>query len=176
MVEEGNKIRVPFYASKAGTYTFNMSYQSGRSEGNLNKVNWSGTNIESGSKSVPGTGNQNPVPIIKTSFDVVVTKAGIGELIFTADSKASPNIDVFEVTAKDLTEAKHTITAIAGENGVISPAGAITLEEGQSETFTFTPNEGYEVSDVIVDGVSVGAMDSYTVEDIKKEHDYKCYF
>ena len=60
--EEGNKIRVPFYASKAGTYTFNMSYQSGRSEGNLNKVNWSGTNIESGSKSVPGTGNQNPVP------------------------------------------------------------------------------------------------------------------
>lgn len=166
--EEGNKIRVPFYASKAGTYTFNMSYQSGRSEGNLNKVNWSGTNIESGSKSVPGTGNQNPVPIIKTSFDVVVTKAGIGELIFTADSKASPNIDVFEVTAKDLTEAKHTITAIAGENGVISPAGAITLEEGQSETFTFTPNEGYEVSDVIVDGVSVGAMDSYTVEDIKK--------
>lgn len=166
--EEGNKIRVPFYASKAGTYTFNMSYQSGRSEGNLNKVNWSGTNIESGSKSVPGTGNQNPVPLIKTSFDVVVTKAGIGELIFTADSKASPNIDVFEVTAKDLTEATHTITATAGENGVISPAGAITLEEGQSETFTFTPNEGYEVSDVIVDGVSVGAMDSYTVEDIKK--------
>lgn len=167
--EEGNKIRVPFYAEKAGVYTFNMSYQSGRSEGNLNKVNWSGTNIESGSKSVPGTGNQNPVPIIKTSFDVVVTKAGAGELIFTADSQSSPNIDVFEVIAKELKEATHTITATAGENGSISPSGAITLEEGQSKVFTFTPNEGYEVSDVIVDGVSVGAMDSYTIENIKKD-------
>ncbi|WP_291652617.1 alpha-L-fucosidase [Clostridium sp.] len=167
--EEGNKIRVPFYASKPGTYTFNMFYQSGRSEGNLNKVNWSGKNIEAGSKSVPGTGNQSPVPIIKTSFDVVVIKAGAGELVFTADAQASPNIDVFEVTAKELIEAKHTITATSGENGSISPSGAITLEDGQSQTFTFTPNEGYEVSDVIVDGVSVGVMDSYRFEDIKKD-------
>ncbi|MGG7213265.1 alpha-L-fucosidase [Clostridium nigeriense] len=167
--ETGNKIRVPFYAEKPGVYTFNMSYQSGRSEGNLNKVNWSGTNIESGSKSVPGTGNQNPVPIIKTSFDVTVTKAGAGELIFTADAQSSPNIDAFEVTPKDLKETTHTVTATAGENGSISPSGSVTLEEGKSKTFTFTPNEGYEVSDVIVDGVSVGARDSYTIENIKKD-------
>ena len=167
--ESGNKIRVPFYAEKAGTYTFNMSYQSGRSEGNLNKVNWSGTNIESGSKSVPGTGNQSPIPMIKTSFDVVVTKAGAGELIFTADSQSSPNIDVFEVIAKELKEATHTITASAGENGSISPSGSITLEEGQSKVFTFTPNEGYEIDEVIVNGVSVGAIDSYTVENIKED-------
>ncbi|MGG7141839.1 alpha-L-fucosidase [Clostridium nigeriense] len=167
--ETGNKIRVPFYAEKPGVYTFNMSYQSGRSEGNLNKVNWSGTNIESGSKSVPGTGNQNPVPIIKTSFDVTVTKAGAGELIFTADAQSSPNIDVFEVTPKDLKETTHTVTATAGENGSISPSGSVTLEEGKSKTFTFTPNEGYEVSDVIVDGASVGARDSHTIENIKKD-------
>ena len=167
--ETGNKIRVPFYAEKPGIYTFNMSYQSGRSEGNLNKVNWSGTNIEPGSKSVPGTGNQNPVPIIKTSFDVMVTKAGAGELIFTADAQSSPNIDAFEVTPKKLIETTHTITATAGENGSISPSGTVTLEEGQSKTFTFTPNEGYEVSDVIVNGVSVGAIDSYTIENIKKD-------
>ena len=167
--ETGNKIRVPFYAEKPGMYTFNMSYQSGRSEGNLNKVNWSGTNIEPGSKSVPGTGNQNPVPIIKTSFDVMVTKAGAGELIFTADAQSSPNIDAFEVTPKKLIEVTHTITATAGENGSISPSGTVTLEEGQSKTFTFTPNEGYEVSDVIVNGVSVGAIDSYTIENIKND-------
>ncbi len=167
--ESGNKIRVPFYAEKAGTYIFNMSYQSGRSEGNLNKINWSGTNIESNSKSVPGTGNQNPVPIIKTSFEVVVTKAGAGELIFTADSQSSPNIDVFEVSAKELKEVTHTITATAGENGSISPAGEVTLEDGQSKIFTFIPNEGYEVGDVIVDGSSVGVKDSYTIENIKKD-------
>jgi len=102
--EEGNKIRVPFYAPKAGIYTFNMTYQSGRSEGNLNKVNWSGSNIVQGSRSVPGTGGQEPIPFIKASFDVEVSEAGTGELVFTADSKASPNIDVFEVVAKELQE------------------------------------------------------------------------
>ena len=167
--EPGNKIRVPFNAPKAGTYTFNMSYQSGRSEGNLNTINWSGTNVESGSKAVPGTGGQNPPPIIKTSFDVVITKVGAGELVFTADAKASPDIDVFEVIPKDLKETTHTITATSGENGSVSPSGLVTLEEGKSKTFTFTPNEGYEVSDVIVDGASVGVKDSYTIENIKKD-------
>ncbi|MGN0027539.1 MAG: Calx-beta domain-containing protein, partial [Clostridium sp.] len=99
--ENGNKIKVPFYASKPGVYTFNMSYQSGRSDGNLNKINWSGINIETGSKSVPGTGNQRTIPIIKTSFDVVVTKEGAGELVFTSDAQSSPNIDVFQVIPKE---------------------------------------------------------------------------
>ena len=166
--EEGNKIKVPFYAEKPGTYTFNMSYQSGRSEGNLNKVNWSGTNIESGSKSVPGTGNQNPVPIIKTSFDVVVTKAGAGELVFTADAQASPNIDVFEVSAKSIVETTHNVTVTVGENGSASESGVVSVKEGESKTFTFTANEGYEVADVVVDGVSKGALSSYTVENINK--------
>ena len=102
--EEGNKIRVPFYAQKAGIYTFNMTYQSGRSEGNLNKVNWSGINIVEGSKSVPGTGGQQPIPFIETSFDVEVAEAGAGELVFTADTQASPNIDAFNVVAKELQE------------------------------------------------------------------------
>ena len=167
--EPGNIIKVPFYAPKAGIYTFNMSYESGRSEGNLNKVNWSGTNIESGSKSVPGTGTQRPIPIIKTSFDVVVTNAGAGELIFTSDSQSSPNIDCFEVTAKELVETNYTITAVAGENGSITPAGSVVKKEGESENFTFTPNEGYVVSDVLVDGVSVGARNSYIIENIQKD-------
>lgn len=166
--EPGNIIKVPFYASKAGIYTFNMSYESGRSEGNLNKINWSGTNIESGSKSVPGTGNQRPIPIIKTSFDVVVTNAGAGELVFTSDSQSSPNIDSFEVTAKELVETNHTITAVAGENGSITPAGSVVKKEGESQNFTFTPNVGYVVSDVLVDGASVGARNSYIIENIQK--------
>ncbi|MGL5378464.1 alpha-L-fucosidase [Clostridium sp.] len=167
--EEGNKIKVPFNAPKAGTYTFKMKYQSGRSEGNLNKINWSGTNVVSGSKSVAGTGSQNPIPFLETSFDVVVTEAGMGELVFTADSQASPNIDKFDVVAKELAATTHTITATAGENGTITPSGTISLEEGSSQTFNFTPNAGYKVQDVIVNGVSLGAMDSYTIENIKAD-------
>lgn len=121
--EEGNKIKVPFNASAPGIYTFKMKYQSGRSEGNLNKMNWSGTNITSGSKSVEGTGSQEPIPFIETSFDIEVTKAGVGELIFTADSQASPNIDFFEVVAKELGEAPH-----GQNNPIILSNEEITIE------------------------------------------------
>lgn len=167
--ETGNKIKVPFNAPKAGTYTFTMRYQSGRNEGNLNKVNWSGTNVTSGSKSVPGTGGQSPVPYIETTFDVEILESGKGELVFTADSQSSPNIDKFEVVAKELVETSHTITATAGENGTITPSGTIALEEGSSQIFNFTPNAGYKVNDVIVNDVSLGAMDSYTIENIQND-------
>ena len=121
--EEGNKIKVPFNASVPGVYTFKMKYQSGRSEGNLNKINWSGTNIMPGSKSVKGTGTQEPIPFIETSFDIEITKAGAGELIFTADSQASPNIDFFEVMAKELGEVPH-----GEDNPIILSNEAISVE------------------------------------------------
>ena len=121
--EEGNKIKVPFNAVAPGVYTFKMKYQSGRSEGNLNKMNWSGTNVIEGSKSVEGTGAQEPIPFIETSFDIEITKAGAGELIFTADSQASPNIDCFEVMAKELGEAPH-----GQNNPIILSNEEVTIE------------------------------------------------
>lgn len=106
--EEGNKIKLPFNAPKAGTYTFTMSYQSGRSNDNKNTINWSGTNVKEGNKAVDGTGNQNPMPVKTVSFNVEITKPGKGELIFTADSHSSPNIDKFEVVATNLIEPNHS--------------------------------------------------------------------
>ena len=55
-----------------------------------------------------------------------------------------------------------TITASAGANGSISPSGPVSVTYGNSQTFTMTPNSGYEVADVKVDGASVGARTSYT--------------
>ncbi len=51
-----------------------------------------------------------------------------------------------------------TITASAGANGQISPSGAQTLNAGSSQSFTITPDAGYHVADVLVDGLSVGAV------------------
>ena len=50
----------------------------------------------------------------------------------------------------------YTITASAGANGTISPSGAVTVSYGASQSFTITPNSGYHVADVKVDGVSQG--------------------
>ena len=56
---------------------------------------------------------------------------------------------------------KYTITATAGEGGSITPAGAVSVKEGASQTFAIAAQEGYAIADVLVDGQSVGAVDSY---------------
>ena len=64
----------------------------------------------------------------------------------------------------------YTITATAGANGSITPSGEVTVNKGESATFTITPNNGYHIEDVLVDGVSVGAVRSYTFTDVQANH------
>lgn len=81
----------------------------------------------------------------------------------------------FHVAAGDfspyvLTWEQHTITATAGEGGSISPSGAVIVTDGADQAFTITANEGYVISDVKVDGVSVGAVNSYAFSDVTSDH------
>ena len=64
----------------------------------------------------------------------------------------------------------YTITASAGENGSISPDGAQNVDFRGSATYTITPDEYYLVEDVKVDGVSVGAVKTYTFENVRADH------
>ena len=48
----------------------------------------------------------------------------------------------------------------------ISPSGAVSVDYGTDQAFTITPSTGYHVADVLVDGVSVGAVTSYTFTDV----------
>ncbi|MGC1375846.1 MAG: metallophosphoesterase [Anaerolineales bacterium] len=66
--------------------------------------------------------------------------------------------------------ATHTITASAGANGSISPSGAVTVTEGNNQSFSITPNSGYQVANVLVDGASVGAVTSYTFTNVLADH------
>ena len=70
----------------------------------------------------------------------------------------------------------YTITASAGSNGSISPAGVTTLNHTQSQTYTITPNSGYKISDVLVDGVSVGAVSTYTFSNPLANHTISATF
>jgi parallel beta-helix repeat protein len=69
-----------------------------------------------------------------------------------------------------------TITASAGANGSISPTGAVTVNQGASQTFTITPNSGFSVSDVAVDGTSVGAVSTYTFSNVQANHTISATF
>jgi hypothetical protein len=55
-------------------------------------------------------------------------------------------------------------------NGSVTPAGVTTKNYGTSQVYTITPTTNYRVSDVVVDGVSVGAVNTYTFSNIKANH------
>ena len=64
----------------------------------------------------------------------------------------------------------YTIDASAGSHGSIAPQGLVTVKAGESKTFKFTPETGYQVNDVVVDGKSVGAVNSYTFKNVIADH------
>jgi len=66
--------------------------------------------------------------------------------------------------------AIYNITASAGAGGSISPSGTSGVLETSSKTFGITAADGYAVSDVLVDGVSVGAVTSYTFPNVSANH------
>ena len=70
----------------------------------------------------------------------------------------------------------HTIRAISGSNGSISPSGWTSVRHGWDQTFTITPDKGYAVAKVLVDGKSVGSVKSYTFKNVTKDHTIEVVF
>ena len=71
---------------------------------------------------------------------------------------------------------KHAVTASAGPHGSIAPSGGLQVEHLSDVTFTITPDAGYAVAEVTVDGVSVGAVTSYTFEKVASSHTIQATF
>ena len=70
----------------------------------------------------------------------------------------------------------YTIKATAGAGGSISPSGSVSVREGRDQTFTITPDKGYAVSNVKIDGKSIGAVKSYTFENVRRNHAIEVIF
>ena len=70
----------------------------------------------------------------------------------------------------------YTIKATAGTGGSISPSGNVSVREGKDQTFTITPDKGYAVSRVKIDGKSIGAVKSYTFENVSRTHTIEVIF
>ena len=70
----------------------------------------------------------------------------------------------------------YTIKATAGTNGSISPYGWTSVSHGWDQTFTITPDKGYAVAKVLVDGKSVGSVKSYTFKNVTKDHTIEVVF
>ena len=70
----------------------------------------------------------------------------------------------------------YTIQATAGSGGSISPSGNVSVREGGDQTFTITPDKGYAVANVKIDGKRIGAVKSYTFENVRRTHTIEVIF
>lgn len=177
-----DKVEYAYNAKKPGTYHVVATYRSGDTN-NGNKLAWSEANnkITAGNITTPHTKVNNVLSVGTVEFDIVVREAGEGTLILQpVDNSGAPQLDKLEITPKNVAVESYDITATAGEGGTITAEGLadgkVSVTEGESATFTIAANDGYEVSDVKVDGTSVGKRTSYTFENVTAAHTIEATF
>ena len=112
------------------------------------------------------TGSDTEGTVYNLDWDTTyyfVARAYDGDLESVDSEEVSCHTPVAETTT-------YAITATDGDNGSISPSGTVTVDEQSDRAFTITADSGYAIADVIVDGVSMGALESYTFESIDADH------
>jgi hypothetical protein len=95
------------------------------------------------------------------------------ELILIILLIASTSFSTFAVAE---TNNVYTITATAAVNGSISPAGAVSVVADGNQALTITPDPGYQILSVIVDGTNKGDVKTYTFYNVKTNHTIAAYF
>ena len=80
------------------------------------------------------------------------------------------------ITEMETPVSNFTITSTAGSDGSISPSSAVTVDQGGDLTFTITADTGYHIADVLVDGLSVGALSTYTFPAVTTDHTIAAFF
>ena len=105
---------------------------------------------------------------VQFAFHYVNKNSDIGQL-------AIDNVKLVAVDPAAPAE-NHTITASAGEGGTISPSGSVSVADGADQTFTIQAADGYQIADVLVDGSSVGAVESYTFSAVTADHTISASF
>ena len=107
-----------------------------------------------------------PIAVTGTQGQSVTTTI---RAIAVKEGMQNSTVQTFTYTI-NLAMPKHTITATAGANGRISPAGAVEVTEGNDQPFTITAEEGYEIDTLKVDNAEVSVMSSYTFTGVRADH------
>lgn len=92
------------------------------------------------------------------------------------DEEISGGNFVRDENAESENPAQVVLKASAGSGGTISPNGEVRVERGKNQSFTIKPNSGYIISDVLVDNTSMGAISSYTFENVQRTHSIEAIF
>ncbi|MDO9176153.1 MAG: hypothetical protein Q7V62_15200, partial [Actinomycetota bacterium] len=112
----------------------------------------------------------NPVGTAWTWADIASLRTVVQQTTRPTGTGGTRQLRATQVYVTVTYTAQYTITSSAGANGAISPAGATVVNEGTNQTYAITPNAGYHVANVTVDGVSQGAITSYTFSNVTANH------
>jgi thermitase len=118
------------------------------------------------------------------SIDPTIPATGLRELIMNNVDLTGLNgyvgsagrINAYRTVSAVEYPPGYTITATAGPGGTISPSGNIPVPAGSSRTFYFTPDNGYVISDIVVDGGSSGAFPFYAFQNVQSDHTITALF
>jgi hypothetical protein len=135
-----------------------------------------GTLSPSGTVNVPVGGSATFVVRPATGFaiqDLLVDGVSQGALTSYTFADVTAN---HTISATFTSVPTHIITATAGPNGTISPAGSLTVNAGSNPSFTITPATGYQVAQVLVDGIPQGPLTSHTFTNVQAAHELSATF
>jgi hypothetical protein len=104
--------------------------------------------------------------------DVKVDDISVGAV----SSYAFSNILANHTISVTFSRITYEITATSGAGGMIDPSGTIKADKGENVTYTFTPDYGYLISEVFIDGISIGHVNSYTFFHISANHSVSAIF
>lgn len=153
-------------------------------------VDGSGTEIKAADVKFVWRGSSMPV-----YADTITGYTVSGEATKWASGKVSADLDDYIITftytknntsgggssgggggGDSSTVSSYTIKASAGNGGIISPSGNVSVKRDEDQSFHINPINGYRISDVIVDGKSVGAVSTYTFDSVKANHTIEVKF
>ncbi len=163
-LNQQDTITIPYSAKHSGTYSVTVYYRSGDPKNNLV---WSEPSGKIASGSVEAGAGDSAQATHSVQFTIQITEPGDGQWIFTGPNDKSPQIDRFEITPLELDVNTYQVTLQAGEGGTIT--GPESVVEGESADYTITPDAGYSIADVRVNGESRGAVSSLHLDSVEAD-------
>ena len=136
------------YTVESGSFTLKNPARNG-----YTFTGWSGTGLDG-----------------ENNMTVTVEKGSAGDRAYTAHWRRSA------ASSGGSAVRSYTIRASASDGGTISPSGSVSVGEGGSRTFTFTPDKGYALCNVLVDGKEIGAAESHTFQNVRSGHTVEAVF
>ena len=113
---------------------------------------------------------QNLMEVLDAAKAVAADPAATQETVDAAQNALDAAMNIAPI------QKEFAIMAAVGEGGSITPCGTVKVERGMSQTFVIQPEEGYVISDVLVNGQSVGAVAEYTFCDVNADANITALF